>query len=156
MQLRKYYGIALARGFFEFLAIQDARFSAAIVDDSGFLEDASGHGYTRAPGPQHAREQIMGEWQDFHTNPVLSHQEPARQALVHFVQTVAGSDLLGLQRLQIGKAGQQPLPHGKFWQELVQHIRIDSGCVARDLYDYASGRMGNIQENRQPGKALVP
>ena len=130
VQLRLYRGIALASGIFEFFAIQNMHFSAAIIDDPRFLKDASGHGYAGATRTQHAGHQFLREGQGVHANPVLRHQEPTRQALVDFVQPVAGSDLLRLQSLEVGETGEESLEHGKFRQKFVKCIGVNSHRLA--------------------------
>jgi hypothetical protein len=80
----------------------------------------------------------MRKRQDFRLNPVLRHQQPTCQALVNFVQPIAGGNLLRLQGLQVSKTGQESLQHRKLRQKLVECICVDSRRIALDLYRYAS------------------
>jgi hypothetical protein len=51
----------------------------------------------------------------FGVDPVLTHKQPTRQALVDFVQTVAGSNLSDLQTLNQNEAVQGQT---QFWSFL--------------------------------------
>jgi len=42
------------------------------------------------------REKFLRQWNSIATNPVLAHEQPARQSLRNFVKAIAGSNLHSL------------------------------------------------------------
>src|SRR2546426_762956 len=59
--------------------------------------------FHNSPGPaaaEHLRQKFVGQRDPLRINSVLAHEQPARQALIEFMQAVAGRDLGYLQPLR--------------------------------------------------------
>src|SRR5712671_2590678 len=87
------YFVAFAGGVFQVAPVDNCYRSACVCDEARLLKNSSADGHTRPPGTKHVRKKFLRQWHYLTTNPVLAHEQPARQPLRNFVKTIAGSHL---------------------------------------------------------------
>src|SRR5271170_7585394 len=80
-------------GVVEAAAVVNPDTAAIVGYESGFLQNAGGHGDAGAASAEHVREKFLRQGHDVSAEAVLAHQQPARQALVHFMHAIAGGDM---------------------------------------------------------------
>ena len=90
------YGVAFAGSFFEFLAIQDFYGAAVVLDNLALLQDTGSEADARPVRAEHGGQEIVGDGEDLGVNTILSHQEPASEALLDAVEAIARSRLRDL------------------------------------------------------------
>jgi len=59
--------------------------AAVVGDQSSLLQNSGSNRYARSPGSQHVRKEILRERHSISIEPILAHQEPAGEPLVHFL-----------------------------------------------------------------------
>jgi hypothetical protein len=74
-------------------AINNFNGSALILDEAFALQSRGREADAGAVRAQHFREKIVSDGQIFFLDAVLGHQEPAREATLHVMETIAGSGL---------------------------------------------------------------
>jgi hypothetical protein len=84
--------------------LKNVKPSATILDSTGFLERTGSNGDACAARTEHTREELVGERERVGMHAILSHENPAIQTLVDFVQAVASGNLLALQGLNVAEA----------------------------------------------------
>src|SRR6202046_5295119 len=118
LRLAFYRSVALARCVFQLFTVHDYYFSAAVLDQPGFLQHARSHSHTRATCTKHVRKELLCKPDDVSANAILAHQQPSSQALVHLVKTVTGSHLCGFTRPFLRDTYQstfQSWARGEYW-----------------------------------------
>ena len=106
--------IAFARRIFEPRAVFNPHFASVVGNEPGLLQHACGNRNARTPRPQHVRQEFVRERNEIAIEPVLAHQQPSCESLVHFVQAVAGSDLSCLHRHRLAVLLYSVLQHRAF------------------------------------------
>src|SRR3982074_2030884 len=96
LSLASDYFVAFARGLFQVVSVHNGYRSPCVRDQTRPLKNSSADGYTCPPGTQHVRKKFLRQGDQVATNPVLAHEQPARQSLRNFVKAIAGSNLHGL------------------------------------------------------------
>ncbi len=90
-------GVALARNPAKLVAIENSDGAAIVLDDLVLLEKASGKADAGAVCAKHGGKKIVGDGQNRRIDAILGHEQPAREALLDSVQTIAGGGLRHLQ-----------------------------------------------------------
>ena len=100
-------GVALARGGFEPLPIDDGDAAAVIRDQAGLLKDSrdDGHGGTR--GAEHHRGEFLRQRKLVGAHTVVRHQQPPRQTMLDLVHRIAGGRLHDDADKRLEEAGHQ-------------------------------------------------
>ena len=62
--------------------------ATVVGDQSSLLQNSGSNRYARSPGSQHVRKKLLRERHSISLEPILAHQEPAGEPLVHFMQPV--------------------------------------------------------------------
>jgi len=71
--------VALAGCIFQALAIFDPDFAPVVGDESGSGQQSGGDRHAGAPSAQHVGEELVSEGDEIAAEPVLAHEQPARQ-----------------------------------------------------------------------------
>src|SRR6201999_2246006 len=80
------HGIALARGAFETITVQDADVAALVLDQPDTLECACRQGDGGAAGAKHLCQKLLCDEEFLSLSAVLEHQYPTSEPLLDFVQ----------------------------------------------------------------------
>src|SRR5208282_1321871 len=101
------------------------------------------------------RQKLLREGKVVRHNAVLGHQDPTRQALTHFMESIARRDLRGLHREPLAEAMQLLFQPWELRDELPQRLGVAAvGCTVS--LSYESGRTAAVaHQKRQTGEALA-
>jgi hypothetical protein len=130
------YGVAFARGHFEFVAVHDVDSGAAVLDGFALLQYSGSEGDTWSVGAEHGGKKIVRERETARADAVVGHEEPAGEALLHFMKAIARGGLRDLHTLQDGVAVEAHLKLGSGLESGLQRASGDAEAVALDLYDH--------------------
>ena len=125
------YPVAFAGGGFKALAIQDGHGSAQVFDQSRAFEHSRGQAYAGAARAQHLSKEFVGKGKNLRVDAILAHEEPAHQALLGFMQAVAGRELGHLHALHQGEAAQFGAQDGSARQKRFE--KVQNGYARRCL-----------------------
>jgi hypothetical protein len=79
----------------------------------------------------------MSDGEVFGFHPILAHEQPTRETLLDFVQTIAGGNLGDLQTLNQDEAVQDQTQFWGFLQPLLERVRLDAERRPGNLHDTA-------------------
>ena len=94
--LQLHDAVALAGCFFQSSPVDNLYISATVGDESRFLQHPGRHGHAGASSAQHLRQKFLRQGHRIRSDPVGAHQQPPRQSLIHFMQTITGGNLCDL------------------------------------------------------------
>jgi len=104
--------VTLAGGGFQFPAVHNRYRAPYVFYGSIFLQRGGRSAYGGPTRPQHGCEEIVGHGNHGRIDPVLSHQQPSRQAHFNEMQAVTCNRLCNLHALNCGVAAEH---HLKLW-----------------------------------------
>src|SRR6266542_5311647 len=95
--------VALASGFLEPFAVEDADSSAAVVDDLAALQHAGRSRDAGAADAKHLRQKLLRQDDLVAGDPVVRHEQPSCAPLLDRMDAVAGGGLpdLGQEGLRV-------------------------------------------------------
>ena len=106
-----------------------------VGDEARTLENASGYRDGGTAGADHFRQKLLGKVKSGLTDAVRHHEEPTREALLHFVEAVAGGDLAGKERVVLNR-GQDDLADGLLGEELLfEALELEPEGGRGDLHE---------------------
>src|ERR1022692_213367 len=147
--------VALAGGVLKFLAVHDFHGATGVLDESLFLQNTRGQAHARPICSQHGCEEIMSDAQRPGTHSVLSHQQPARKALLNAVQPITSGGLCNLHTPNCDIAVQQQSKVWSVFQSILQSPHFYPKSVSRDLYHRPQRAPAQANHRRCSGKALL-
>ena len=100
------HAIALAGSFFEGFAIQYLHGTAHILNEPRIFEDAYRQRYAGTSGTEHLGKKFVGKRKQLRIDAILTHQQPARQALLNLMQPVASRKLGDLHPMHQSEAAE--------------------------------------------------
>ena len=90
--------IAFAGGLLEAFAVVDGHVASGIGDQPGLAQDACCDSDGTAADAQHHGDKFMGEGHAIGLHPVMTHEQPASEALFELMGAIAGGGLGGLHQ----------------------------------------------------------
>src|SRR4051812_12884129 len=153
-------GVAFASRFFELSALQNFYRAAVVLDDLAFLQDAGGETDAGPVGAKHGGQKIVGNRENLGFNAVLGHQQPASEALLDAMETIARGSLRDLQSEDNCVALQHALELRSGRKHFAQDADRNPESIAGNLHNFQkrtadqSGHRGNTYESfasYQPG-----
>jgi hypothetical protein len=129
--------VTLAGGSFEFPAVHNLHCASYVIYDSLLLQDCCRQAHRGSVGTHHGRNEIMGDRKYSQIDPILSHQQPPREALLYIVESIARCGLCDLHPLKPGMPAQGHLQLRSRPQNAFQRIPHHSKAIAGDLDDFA-------------------
>jgi len=148
-------GVALAGGIFQAAAVVDPDAPAIVSDEAGFLQNARGDSDAGAPSSEHVREEFLREGYDVSAEPILAHQEPTSEAFVHFMKTVAGTDVGGLHSHALRVTVQFFFQCRRVRQHLFEVCRGHLVCAAADLHDNLRWAAAESDDERESDESFL-
>jgi len=139
-------GVAFAGFSFQAFAIEDLDVSALVGDDAGFLESAGGCGDAGAADAEHFGEKLLGEVEVLAFDAVLDHEEPAGEAVLDFVEAVAGGELTQDKAVALDELENAPKDGAGFEELLLQVGVAHTEGGAFDLNERGGGRGHGAKE----------
>ncbi len=148
-------GVAFAGGFFQPAAVVNSDAAAIVGDEAGLLQDAGGDGDAGAPSAEHVREKFLSERHDVSAESILTHQEPTREAFVHFVQAIAGGDVRGLHSQGLRVTVQTFFERRRVRQDFFEVCRGHLISAACDLHDDLRRTGAESHDQREADESLL-
>src|SRR5262249_46586862 len=118
--------VALTSGALQTFTVDDSDRATEVLNQTCTLQNSGGNGHSGASSAQHFAEELMGERQQLAVNPVLAHQQPARQPFIDLMKPVAGGDLRHLQSLNQCVTTQFQMQTGGGAQNVFKHSGLYS------------------------------
>src|ERR1700724_4420128 len=117
------HSIAFAGSLLQILAGYYLDSAAHVFNQAIAFENTGGQSHAGTSGAQHLRQEFVSERQKFRIDPILAHQQPARQALVYIMKAVAGGELRNLHSLHEGETTKLRAQGRAARQDSLKHFR---------------------------------
>ena len=119
------------------------------------LQGPGGNGHGAALDAEHVGKKLVGQVKAVAVGAVVAHQQPARQACLHFMEAVAGGGLRQLGKQHIEVAVEQAQPARVVAQLLAKQRGRHPQRSARTLHDGAQRHAVDAQGEHAAEHALV-
>ena len=147
--------IAITGRILQLAFVEEGHIAPRVRDHAGSVQHAGRQADARPTSPQHLAKQFLRQRKLIGAKQVMTHQEPAGEALFYLVQTVAGGNLHGLHGKTLTKAMEFAVQYGALRQELAKSIRFHAVSRTFGLGHCTVGTGTKTVDHRKPGKATL-